>query len=225
MQRVGQFVNLLLAADTHSLALSLNNVAGIEVHLFGFQLQVATEVIIHLLHHTSPLRIARIGLTLMHQDTLDDTILLSLLGQRDQTLIRVVVVGFEHSLHPLRRLLHIALDAIGQKSLDIDTTDGHMDNTNLDVLRQRSHHRTSKPVGRSQTRIGTAQRSRSLAPLTHLPALLREVHCGHQQETRTRALQILSLRTGCTLHVRLAETQEDIEIRVYSRLHLQGRQH
>jgi len=100
-----------------------------------------------------------------------------------------------------------------------------MDNTNLDVLRQRSHHRTSKPVGRSQSGIGTAQRSRSLAPLTYLPALLREVHCGHQQKTRTRALQILSLRTGCTLHVRLAETQEDIEIRIYLRLHLQGRQH
>ena len=83
MQRVRQFVNLLLAADTHSLALSLNNVAGIEVHLFRLQLQVATEIIVHLLHHTSPLRITCIGLTLMHQDTLDDTILLSLLGQRD----------------------------------------------------------------------------------------------------------------------------------------------
>ena len=73
----------------------------------------------------------------MHQDTLDDTVLLSLLRQRDQTLVGVVVVSGKHALHPTRGLgLHVVVDAVGQETLDVDTADGNVDHTDLDVLRQ-----------------------------------------------------------------------------------------
>ena len=224
MQGLGQLVNLFLTTDAHTLAISLHNVAGKEVHLLGLQLQVATQVVIDLLHHTSPLRVAGVGLALMHQDALDDTILLGLLGQRHQSLVGVVVVGLQHALHPLRSPLHIAGNAVGQEAADVDAAYGHMDNANRDVLRQRGHHGAAKPVGRRQSRIGTTQGCRRLAPLTLFASLLRKVYRRHQQEARTRTLHILSLRTGCTLHVRLSETQEDIEIGVYGSLHLQRRQ-
>ena len=96
----------------------------------------------------------------MHQDTLDDTILLSLLGQRDQALVGVVVVSSQHTLHPTWSLLvYVIGDTVRQEALDIDTTDSHMDDTDLDILRQRGYQRTSKPVGRCQTCICTTERS------------------------------------------------------------------
>ena len=80
MNGLWQFVNLLLATDADTFATSLNNITYIEVHLLGLQLQVTAEVVIHLLHHASPFGIARIGLTLVHQNALDDTVFLSLLS-------------------------------------------------------------------------------------------------------------------------------------------------
>ena len=136
MEGLGQFVDLLLTADADALAASLYDVACIEVHLLGLQLEVAAEVVVYLLHHASPLRIASVGLTLVHEDTLDNTVLLGLLGQRDQTLVGVVVVGGEHALHPTRGLgLHVVVDAVGQETLDVDTADGDVDDTDLDFLR------------------------------------------------------------------------------------------
>ena len=219
MDGLGQFVDLLLATDADALTVSLNDISDIEVHLFGLQLEIATEILINLLHHTSPLRVAGIGLALMHQDTLDDTVLLSLLGQRDQTLVGVVVVSGQHALHPTRSLLvHVIGDAVGEEALDIDTTDSHVDNTDLDVLGQRSHKGTTEPVGWGQTRVRTAKGSRSLTPLTHLTLWAtvgsREIDSGHQQEARTWAGQIGCLRTGITLHVRLSETKENVKVRV-----------
>ena len=54
-----------------------------------------------------------------------------------QTLVGVVVVGGQHTFHPTwSLLLRIFLDAVGQETLDVDTTDSHMDDANLDVIRQ-----------------------------------------------------------------------------------------
>ena len=217
VEGLGQFVDLLLAADADALATSLYDVSCIEVHLFGLQLQVAAEMVIDLLHHTGPLGVARVRLALVHQDTLDDTVLLSLLGQCDQTLVRVVVVGLEHAFHPVRRLgLHVVVNAVGQESLDVDAADGHMDDADLDVLRQGGHQRTAEPVGRCQSCIRTTEWGDGLVPFAHLP--FREcfgggvIHCGHPQEPWAGALQVLGFRTGGSLHVRLSETEKDVEI-------------
>ena len=196
-----QLVNLLLATDADTLAVGLYDVAHIEIHLLGFQLQVAAEVVVNLLHHASPLRIAGVRLALMHQDALDDAVLLGLLGQRDQSLVGVVVVGLQHALHPRWGLLDIALYAVGQESLDVDAADSHVDDANFNIVGRGGHHRAAKPVGRCQAGVGTAERSRGLTPFAHLTTLVGEVNGGHQQEARPWAGQVLSLRTGITLHV------------------------
>ena len=142
----------------------------------------------------------------MHQDTLNHTILLSFLGQCHQSLIWIIVIGFQHTLHPSRCFgLHIIVDAISQETLDINTANSHVNHTNLDILGQRLHHRTTEPVGRSQTRIGTTERRDGFIPFTHLTG--RKfigsgiVHSRHPQESWSRTLQILSLRFSGTLHV------------------------
>ena len=83
MQGVRQFVDLLLTADADTLTASLYDVTGIKVHLLRLQFQVAAEVVVNLLHHTGPLGIAGVCLTLVHQDAFDHTVLLCLLGERD----------------------------------------------------------------------------------------------------------------------------------------------
>ncbi len=215
VQRLGQLVNLFLTGDADTLAAGLYDVARIEGHLLGFQLQVAAEVVVHLFHHACPFGVASVRLALVHQDALDHTVLLGLLGQCHQSLVGVVVVGLEHTRHPAGSPFHVTLDAVGQETLDVDAADGHVDHAHLDMLWQRLHQCTAEPVGRGQSCVGTAQRRHCLAPLAHLATPLRVVNGRHQQEAWTRTHQVLGLRARCALHVRLSETQEDVEVRVY----------
>ena len=180
MKSLWQFINLLFTAKANALTIGLYDVSCIKGHILRLKLKVATKVIVNLLNHTSPLWVASIGLALMHQDSLDNTILLSLLGQSNQAFVRVIIVGGKHALHPVRSLsLYIIIYTIGQESLDIDTTDSHMDYTYLNILRQRSHKGATKPVGRTQTCVRTAQRSRCLTPLAHFAPLFREINSRH----------------------------------------------
>ena len=95
-----------------------------------------------------------------------------------------------------------------------------MDDTNLDIVGQRSHEGTAKPVGRRQAGVRTAQRCRGLTPyaLGTGGTLVggREINCGHQLEAGTWAGQIGCLRTCVAFHVRLSETKENVEIGVDS---------
>ena len=137
MKRKWQLIYLLLTADANALTIGLNDITSIKGHILRFKLKVTTQIVINLLHHTSPLGVAGIGLTLVHQDTLDNTILLSLLCQSYQALIWVIVISSQHTLHPVRRLgLYIVINTVGQESFDIDTTDSNMNYTYLNIFGQ-----------------------------------------------------------------------------------------
>ena len=100
MDGLRQFVDLFLTTDADTLAVGLHNLAGIEVHLLGLEVQVAAEVVVDALHLGSPLGVAGVRLALVHEDALDDTLFLGFAGQGDQPLVGIVVVGLEHALHP-----------------------------------------------------------------------------------------------------------------------------
>ena len=156
----------------------------------------------------------------MHQDALDNAIILCFPGQFYQALVGVVAVSLEHTFHPTRSLLlNVILNTVWQESLDVDTSDGHMDNTNPDIIGQRSNERTAEPVGRCEACIRTAKGSRGFAPFAHLASRVlvggREIHSRHQQETRPRAGQVSSFGLGSTFHIGLSETEEDVEILIY----------
>ena len=214
---LGQFVNLFLATDADALASGLDDVPHVEVHILGLQLQVAAQVVIDLLHHARPLGVARVGLALMHQDALDDAVLLCLSGELHQALVGVVVVGLEQAFHPARGfLLGILLYAVGQESLDVDAADGDMDDTHLDILGKGCHEGAAEPVGRREACVRTAEGSCGLAPFALLAggALVSggEIHCGHQQEARARAGQVGGFGFGGAFHVGLSEAEEDVEV-------------
>ena len=120
----------------------------------------------------------------MHQNALDDTILLCLLSQRNQSLVWVVVVSLQHALHPAGSLgLHIVGNTVGKEALNLDATDSDMDDANLDVLRQRLHECTTKPVCWSQSIVRTAEGWYGLTPFTHFTGGTSvgswEVNSGH----------------------------------------------
>ena len=89
-----------------------------------------------------------------------------------------------------------------------------MDDTHTDVVGKRLHQRAAKPVGRCQTVVRTTERRNGFAPLAHLAAPLWVVDGRHQQETRAGTRQVLCFRTRGSLHVRLSEAEEDVEILV-----------
>ena len=211
-----QLVDLLIATNANALSICLNNASHIKRHFFGLQLQVAKQMVIYVLHLLSPLGIARVRLALMHQNALNNAIILSLLCQSDERLVGVIVVIGEYARHPARNLLQVALDTIGHETFNLNASYGHMNHTNFDVLGQGSHKSTTKPIGWRQTRIGTAKRSNSFAPLALLATTLSIVHSRHQEESRSRTGDILLLRFRCTFHIRLPEAKEDVEIRIWS---------
>ena len=137
----------------------------------------------------------------MHEDALDDTVLLCFLGQRDQTLVGVVVVGSKHAFHPTWSNLEVVGDAVGHESLNADAADGYVDDTYADVLGQVFNECTAKVVGGCQTGVGTAEWGRGLTPFALLTVTLRVINGRHQQETRSRAGNVLCLGACSTLHV------------------------
>ena len=137
MNGLRQLVDLLLATNANTLSVGLYDITSEEGHILGLQLQVAAKGIIHLLHLLGPVGITGIRLALVHQDTLDYTILLCLLGQSNQSFIGVVTVCLQHSLHPTWSFrLHIVGNLAGHETLDLDSAYSHVDHTDLDVLGQ-----------------------------------------------------------------------------------------
>ena len=213
---LGQGVDLTVHGDTLPLAVRLHHLAYQQGHLRGLEVQVAQQALIDALHLACPSGLARIRLSLMHQYSLDDSILLCPPGQRQQPLIGIVVVGLQHAFHPVGSFFGIGSNLVGHEALDTDAPDGDMNYSHPDMLGQRLDERASEPVGRRQSRVGTAQGGSGLAPLTFSPAPLRIVDGRHEKKTGSRSRYILCFRLGSPLHVRLSETQEDIEIWINS---------
>ena len=211
-----QFVDLLVAADANTLSVGLYHATHIEVHLLGLEFQVAEQAVVDLLHFLSPLGVTGVRLALVHQDTLDHTVFLCLLGQFHESLIGIVVIGFQHPLHPVGSLvLHVVLNLVGHETFDFDATDGHVNHTDADIVGKRSHEGAAEVVGRGESGVRTAEWGSGLTPFAGFASTLCIINGGHQQEARSHALEILCLRTCIPLHVRLPEAEEDVEVGVY----------
>ena len=107
MNGIRKFVDLLVASDADTLTISLDDTTHIERYFLRFQFQVTQELIVDVLYLIGPLGIACVRLALMHKDSLDDTILLCFLCQRDESLVGIVAVSFQHAFHPAGRRLDI----------------------------------------------------------------------------------------------------------------------
>ena len=223
MKCLRQFVDLFVHGHAESLAIGLHHLAGKQGHLFGFELQVAQQVVVHLLHHAGPLGVAGVRLALVHEHTLDHALLLRLFGQRHEAFIRIVVIGGEHRFHPSRRPFYIGLDAVVEESLYMDASDSHGDDAHAHILGQVFCQCSSEVVDRRESGVLTAERRQGLVPLAHFPAALRIVDGSHHLEPVVQALQVLRFGSCRSLHVRLSEAEEDVEVVVRCRTHSQHR--
>ena len=82
------------------------------------------------------------------------------------------------------------------------------------AFRQVLQQRAAEIIDRGQTGILAAQRRQGLVPLAHLAGLVGEIDGRQVQEVVGDPDGILRLDAGVALHVRLPETEEDMEILV-----------
>ena len=205
---------MMPAGTTSSLAHRLTHKEG---HFLGIEVQVIHQSVIDEFHLLGPVRLSIVTLALMQQDTLDDTRLLGYLSHIDHPLVRIVVVGFEIVLQPVGLILDIASHLLRDKAFDLRAAECHVNDTHLYVLRQVSHHRTSEIVSHTQSCALTHKGRCGGIPLTHLTLGTCKIHTGQHLETRIHRL-VLCLWGGITLHVRLSETEIDVELRLILRI-------
>ena len=151
----------------------------------------------------------------MNQDTFYHAVLLSQPCHFHKALIRIIAVCLQRPFHPVRRTMgHITGYAVFHKRLDMATANGHVDDSDTDIFRQSGHQCTPEVIHRSKSRIGTAKRWYGRIPMSLLAFPSGIVHRSHHAETFVHSVHIPDFGTCIPLHVRLSETEEDIEIRI-----------
>ena len=188
-------------------------------------MQVSDELVIYPRHLLGPAHVTCVTLALMQQDAFDHADLLSLACQGHQTVIRIVAVAGEHTLHPLRSsCLDVVVDRVTHKRLDMTSADSHSDHAHAHVLRQPCHHLTTKIIHWSKACILAAKWRRGSIPLPHLTSQLVVVDGSHHLESRIHTREILRFYLGVALHIALPEAEEDIKVRIRSRFHAPGQE-
>ena len=227
---LGQRLDNRIHPSTTAFHIRIDHLSGNQRHLFGLQIEVCEQPLIDSLHLHRPVLLTRIRLSLMEQYTTDNPVLLSLTSHFHQSAIRIVIVFLGHILQPARTVRDIIGTRIRVKQFDLATTHGHIDNTHALAFRQAVAERASEIVGRCQSCSHAHQWRHGLIPLPHLASRqiqrirtlipgIRfhrrriEIHGSHRQKALRYILEILRLRTGIALHIRLSETEEDMEIR------------
>ena len=177
--------------------------------------EVVHEVVIYLLELRRPAWIACVRLTLVYEHALDDSVFLSELRHLDKSGIRIIVICGKHALHPARStFLHIAGDAVRKECLDMASSDGHIDDTDPYIFRKSLDKSPSEVVCRSESCVRTAERRYCSVPFSLFATSFLVVDCRHHHESVADTFKILLLYAGISLHVRLAEAQIDMEIRI-----------
>ena len=104
--------NYLIHACTGTFMVGINHLSGNQRHILGLQIKVRQQALVNILYFHRPFFIAGIGFSLMQQNTFYHTILLRQSCHLYKTLIRIIVILAQYSLHPVRSSLYILLALI-----------------------------------------------------------------------------------------------------------------
>ena len=201
--------------SAHSSSVRIHDFTDQKRHDLSLKPQIADKIVIDLLELVRPARVAGIRLTLMHQNTLDDTVLLSQFSHLHKSCVRIIIVCRQHPLHPAgSTVCNIICNAVRKESLDMASSYGDIDDTDLDILRKGFNQSPSEIVSRCKACILAAQRRNSRVPLAFHPSSFLIIDASHHLEAFTDSFKILFLDPRITLHIRLAETEIDMEVRV-----------
>ena len=155
----------------------------------------------------------------MQQDSLDDAHLLGFLRHLNETAIRVAAIVARGKLSPplIGILIELVLIEVLVEHLDGAATHGNGNHTDF-LIRECIHHCTSEIVGRAELTHWTDDRALRRIPVSKFTlGRIKITGCQHL-ETLIYVSHILSFPLGIALHVRLSETQVDIEVGVYLRI-------
>ena len=166
------------------------------------------------IHSLRPILLTIVGTSLMQQDALDDTYLLCLLSQSNEFAVWIVVIALAEVLVPISSLGNILLTQVLIEEIDISTANCHMHYTYLYAFWQLLYQRATEIIGRSQTSPLTAERWNSGIPSTLLSSDAWHVNSREHTETSVDILTVLRFNSCISLHVRLSETQINMEVRV-----------
>ena len=151
----------------------------------------------------------------MDEHTLDHTVLLGQFRKLHKPRIWIIVIGLKHALHPSRSTVcDIISDAVRKECLDMASSDSDIDDSHPDIFRKSLGQCPSEIVSRSKSCVLTAERRHSRVPLPLDASPFLIVDRCHHHETVAHPFKILLLDTGVSFHIRLAEAQIDMEIRI-----------
>ena len=179
--------------------------------------EVGQHVVVDFLHHVRPVGVAVVRTALMQQDTLDDTYLLRFLGHLDDAAIGIAaVVLIGQRCPPLSRVIsQFLLIQVFVEHLDRTAAHRHGNNPDTHTLGQVLHHSTPEVVGRAKAANRIHQRRHGLVPVARSSLRVSEVTGCQQSETVIDTGLIDIFRLRITLHIRLPETDVDVEIRIH----------
>ena len=192
----------------------LNSFSHEQRYIFCLQVQLFQNIVIHGLHPVRPVGITIVGFSLMQQDTLDDTLLLSYLGKLDESGVWIAVILRCEVLHPVGLLLQIRLIGTLVEKVDAGTAHSHGDGSHLDAVWQVIHHLSSEIIYRSEASVWSCLRRDSGMPLSLFPSCLLIIHGIHSHESWIYSCPVDVFNGGIALHVRLSETEINLKIRI-----------
>ena len=150
----------------------------------------------------------------MHEDALDDSVLLSDLRHLNKSCVRISAILLDYRLHPVALVVDVLLVIILVPELDLCASYGYVDDSDPYVFRKYFDHLAAKEVYRAHVVALTADRRYGCIPLAHLSVKFRHVDCRHKAESRIIESHVLLCRSCAGLHVRLAYAQIDVEVRI-----------
>ena len=194
--------------------LGILELAGKQRGLIRIEVKVAAEVVVDLLDLLRPQRVGGVGLSLMHQYTLDDAVLLGNAGHADQPLVGIAAVLGDYGLHPVPLAVDVLLVGVLVPELDFRSCDGNVDDTHPVLFRQALYHLAAEEVHGTEIVALAADRRHGRIPVSHFPAEIGHVDGRHETEAGVVEILVLRGRHGPGLHVGLADTEIDEEIRI-----------
>ena len=187
---------------THAIILLAYHFADEQGHCRGVETEFLLQVAIDLAHLLAPLVIVGIGLALMQQDALDDTVFSGRLRHREQALVGVAAILIEDAVHPVALLLG------NQRSVFVLVEEGdgtafygHRHDADAHTVGHDIEQRAPEPVGRPQVGIGPAEGRHGLAPLAERAV---STVSGCHAEIAVAHLQVLRFDRSLPYHVRLS---------------------
>ena len=189
-------------------------------HLVGTQMQVAQQILIHLLGLHGPQGIVLVAFALMDENTLDDSLVLSTQGAVEQAYVRDVGIGMHRVLKPggPPRASKFGRVVLLEEMLDAAATHSHVDDAHADVLGQALDECAAKVVARTQPRVPVVERWSGCVPLVLLACSTSVVACigrlryrRHHLEALAYSLIVAVLGLGIAHHIGLPEGEEYVE--------------